>query len=89
MKVGNPFQTTQGNRLSCRDQEGTLSEPPRLLCPWGCSRLEYWSGLPFLFPGDLPNPGIKPMFPTLHADSLPSESNPGSSLQTEEEAGLP
>ena len=23
-KPGNPFQTTQGNRLSCRDQEGTL-----------------------------------------------------------------
>ena len=27
------------------------------------SRQEYWSGLPFPPPGDLPNPGIKPMFP--------------------------
>ena len=26
------------------------------------SRREYWSGLPFPFPGDLPNPGIKPAF---------------------------
>ena len=26
------------------------------------SRQEYWSGLPFPSPGDLPNPGIKPMF---------------------------
>ena len=27
----------------------------------GFSRQEYWSGLPCLPPGDLPNPGIKPM----------------------------
>ena len=37
------------------------------------SRLEYWSGLPFPSPGDLPNPGIEPRSPTLHADSLPAE----------------
>ena len=29
------------------------------------SRQEYWSGLPFPSPGDLPNPGIKPVSPTL------------------------
>ena len=29
------------------------------------SRQEYWSGLPFPFPGDLPNPGIEPGFPAL------------------------
>ena len=34
-------------------------------------RQEYWSGLPFPPPGDLPNPGIKPGFPVLQADSLP------------------
>ena len=39
----------------------------------GFSRQEYWSGLPFPFPGDLPDPGIKPGSPTLQADSLPSE----------------
>ena len=34
---------------------------------------EYWSGLPFLFPGDLPDPGIEPGSTTLQADSLLSE----------------
>ena len=40
----------------------------------GFSRQEYWSGLPFPSPGDLPNPGIKsasPMSPELQANSLP------------------
>ena len=42
----------------------------------GFSRQEYWSGLPFPPPGDLPNPGIKPaspVSPSLQADSLPTE----------------
>ena len=39
----------------------------------GFSRQEYWSGLPFPSPGDLPNPGIKPGSPTLEADALSSE----------------
>ena len=47
--------------------------PARLLCLWGFSRQEYWSGLPFLPPEDLPNPGIEPRSPALQADSLPSE----------------
>ena len=34
---------------------------------------EYWSGLPCPPPEDLPNLGIEPRFPTLQADSLPSE----------------
>ena len=37
------------------------------------SRQEYWSGLPFPFPGDLPDPGIKPGSPALQADTLLSE----------------
>ena len=37
------------------------------------SSQEYWSGLPFPSPGDLPNPGIKPGSPSLQADSLLSE----------------
>ena len=36
----------------------------------GFSRQEYWSGLPFSSPGDLPNPGIKPGSPVLQADAL-------------------
>ena len=39
----------------------------------GLPRQEYWSGLPFPSPGDLPNPGIKPRSPILQADALPSE----------------
>ena len=39
----------------------------------GFSRQEYWSGLPFSSPGDLPDPGIKPGSPLLQADCLPSE----------------
>ena len=39
----------------------------------GFSRQEYWSGLPFPSPGDLPNPGIEPGSPALQADALTSE----------------
>ena len=37
------------------------------------SRPEYWSGLPFPSPGDLPNPGIDPRSPALQVDYLPLE----------------
>ena len=37
------------------------------------SRQEYWSELPSATPGDLSNPGIKPLSPALQVDSLPSE----------------
>ena len=37
------------------------------------SRQEYWSGLPFTSPGDLPNSGIKPRSPALQVYYLPSE----------------
>ena len=37
------------------------------------SRQKYWSGLPFTFPGDLPDSGIEPRSPALQADALPSE----------------
>ena len=37
------------------------------------SRQEYWNGLPFPFPRDLPDPGIEPGSPVLQADALPSE----------------
>ena len=42
----------------------------------GFLRQEYWSGLSFLTPGDLPDPGIEPespMSPALQVDSLPAE----------------
>ena len=39
----------------------------------GFSRQEYWRGLPFPSPGDLPDPGIEPRSSRLQADTLPSE----------------
>ena len=46
----------------------------------GFSRQEYWSGLPFPSPGDLPDPGIEPASPALQKDSLPlnHQGNPNS-----------
>ena len=41
--------------------------------PMGFCRHEYWGGLPFPSPGDLPNPGIEPRSPALLAYALPSE----------------
>ena len=61
----------------------SLSRVPEFAIPWtvvyqaplsmGFSRQEYWSGLPFPSPGDLPDPGITPRSPALQADALPSE----------------
>jgi len=53
--------------------------PTRLVCLWGFSRQEYWSGLPCLPPGDLPNPWTEPSL--LQADSLPFEP-PGKPMNT-------
>ena len=60
--------------LSCVQLFGTpwtiaYQAPPSM----GFSRQEYWSGLPFPSPGDLPDPGIEPRSSTLQADALPSE----------------
>ena len=41
--------------------------------PTEFSRQEYWNGLPFPSPGDLPDPGIEPGPPALQVDILPSE----------------
>ena len=55
----------------------TLGDPVDCSLPGssvhGISRQEYWSGLPFPSPGDLPHPGIEPRSPALQADALPSE----------------
>ena len=45
----------------------------------GFSRQEYWSGLPFPSPGDLPDPGIEPRYPALQTEVLTSEP-PGKPL---------
>ena len=68
----------------------SLSHVQLFVTPWtvdynatpsmGFSRQDYWSGLPFPSPEDLPNPGIKPGSPSLYADALSSEP-PGKSYQ--------
>ena len=76
---------TQGESES---EAKSLSRVRLFATPWtvayqapssiGFSRQEYWSGLPFPSPGDLPDPGIEPGSPALRADALPSEP-PGKS----------
>ena len=48
------------------------------------SRQEYWSGLPFSSPGDLPDPGIEPGSPALQGDSLLTEP-PGKPWEIQKE----
>ena len=76
----NPQPNSQKKKV--KESEVTQS-CPTLATPWTTahqaplsmrfSRQEYWSGLPFPSPGDLPNPGIEPGSPTLQADALTSE----------------
>ena len=60
---------------------------PTLWSPWtvACSatlsmgffRQEYWSGLPCPSPGDLPDPGIRPMSPLVNAGAFFTSESPG------------
>ena len=56
-------------RSLCDPMECSLPGPPSM----GFSRQEYWSGVPFPSPGDLPDPGIKPWSPAFQADTFTSE----------------
>ena len=51
----------------------TWTVPHQAPLSMGFSRQEYWSGLSFPSPGDLPDPGIEPGSPALQADTLISE----------------
>ena len=54
----------------CDPMESVAYQAPLSM---GFSRQDYWSGLPFPSPGDLPDPGIEPGSPTLQADTVPSD----------------
>ena len=62
-------EVTQSFPTLCNPMDCSLPAPPSM----GFSRQEYWSGLPFPSPRDLPNPGIQLRYPALQADSLLSE----------------
>ena len=55
---------------SCNSMDCIACQVPLSM---GFSRQQYWSGLPFPSPGDLPDPGIEPRSAALQADSLPTE----------------
>ena len=62
-------------RLYATPRTAAYQAPPSMRF----SRQEYWSGLPFPSPGNLPNPGNEPRSPALEADTLTSEP-PGKPL---------
>ena len=68
-------EVTQSCPTLCNSMDSSLHQAPPSM---GFSRQEYWSGLPFPSPGNLPNPGIEPRSLTLYTDALPSEP-PGKS----------
>ena len=66
---------------------GLFATPWTVACeappPMGFSRQEYWSGLPFPSPGDLPDPGMEPGSPALQADLYHLRHQRSSAAQTE------
>ena len=81
------IRTEKKGHLSCEqvyrsEMVKLLSRVRLFVTPWtiayqappsmGFSRQEYWSGLPFPSPGDLPDPGIEPRSPAFQADALTS-----------------
>ena len=74
----NSWKSPSEVKWSCSVVSGSL-QPHGLYVAYqdspstGFSRQEYWSGLPFPSPGDLPNPGIEPRSPALEAGALTSE----------------
>ena len=59
------------SHFSCVQLFATLWTVHQAPLSMGFSRQEYWSELPFLSPGDLPDPGIEPGSPASQADCLP------------------
>ena len=74
MKISKPYPLSIISGSLVAKSYLTLATPWTIACQaplsMGFSRQEYWSGLPFPSPGDLPDPGIEPGSPALHADSL-------------------
>ena len=81
---GSYDMTVKSEGLVCSVISDSL--PPHVMAQqaplfMGFPRQEYWEGLPFPSPGDLPHPGMEPRSPALQADSLLSEP-PGTPSDT-------
>ena len=77
MKSNSEMKSLSRVRLFATPWTVAYQAPPSM----GFSRQEYWSGLPFPSPEDLPDPGIEPKSPALQADSLLSEPPGGACLK--------
>ena len=81
--IAGRFFTSWATREVCGCSISEVSRVQLMATPWtvahqappsmGFSRQEYWSGMPFPSPGDLPDSGIEPRSPSLQADALTSE----------------
>ena len=81
--IKNRFPPCGSMQFNTPSEVKSLSHVQLFVTPWtvayqaplsiGFSRQDYWSGLPFPSPGDLPNPGIESMSPALQTGTLPSE----------------
>ena len=73
--MGKTSRKGMASKLTLESESETESEVQLFVTPWtvayqaplsvGFSRQEYWTGLPFPSPGELPNPGIEPGSPAL------------------------
>ena len=70
MKVKSESKVAQSCPTLCNPMDSSLHQAPPSM---GLSRQEYWRGLPFPSPGNLPDPGIEAGSPALQADALLSE----------------
>ena len=74
MKVGRRKRNKRAMKVKVKVKVKSLSGVRLFVTPWtvayqvppsmGFSKQEYWTGLPFPSPGDLPDPGIEPGSPT-------------------------
>ena len=76
-KPGSPHQSESESESEVTQSYLTVCDPwtvaHQAFPSMGFSRQEYWSGLPFPSPGDIPNSGTEPRSLVLQADSLLSE----------------
>ena len=92
--TGHDFHLTEKSLFSCSVMSNSVT-PWTVACQaplsMGFPRQEYWSGLPFSPPGDLPDPGIKPASPALAGGFFTAQppGKPREVARTVKEPGCP